>query len=209
VGVIADERFTPFSDRTERPAMYATYRQSPTPFQILVVRSGIDARTLGEPVRKAIAELNPDQALSEVLTLDEVMAESAAPDRLRATLIGVFAVVAALLAAIGVYGVIAFSVGRRTREIGIRKALGASMANLQWLIARDLAVLAGAGAAVGIGASLGASRLIAGFLFGISATDPATIAGTALLIVGLAAIAAYLPTRRIVEVDPIVALRAE
>jgi ABC-type antimicrobial peptide transport system permease subunit len=113
------------------------------------------------------------------------------------------------LAAIGVYGVIAFAVGQRTREIGIRRALGASVANLQWLVARDLVVLGGAGTLLGIGVSIGASRLLSGFLFGISATDPTTIAVASLLIGLLSALGAYLPTRAIVAIDPIVALRAE
>jgi putative ABC transport system permease protein len=143
------------------------------------------------------------------MTLDEVMAESESSDCLRTTLVGAFGLVATLLSAIGVYGVIAFAVGQRTREIGIRKALGASVANLQWLVARDLAGLAGAGVVIGVGASIGVSRLLAGFLFGVTATDPTTILGTMLLIAGLSAGAAYLPTRRIVDVDPAVALRAE
>jgi putative ABC transport system permease protein len=209
VGVIADERFTAFSDATERPAMYVSYEQSPTPFQLLVVRSTVDVTSMGEPVRKAVAEINREQALSDVMTLDQVMAESESSDRLRTTLIGTFAMVATFLSAIGVYGVIAFSVGQRTRELGIRKALGASVANLQWLVARDLVGLAGAGVAIGVGASIGVSRLLAGFLFGVSATDPTTVVGTTLLIAGLSAGAAYLPTRRIVDVDPALALRAE
>lgn len=209
VGVIANERFTPFSDGTERPAMYVSYAQSPTPFQLLVVRSTVDVTSMREPVRKAVAEINRDQALSEVLTLDQVMAESESPDRLRTTLLGTFALVATGLAAIGVYGVIAFTVGQRTREIGIRRALGASVANLQWLVARDLAVLGGAGTLLGVGVSIGVSRLLSGFLFGISATDPATIVGATVLIGGLSALGAYLPTRTIATIDPILALRAE
>ena len=209
VGVIANERFTPFDDPTERPAMYVSYQQSPTPFQLLVVRSTIDVAALREPVRKAVTTVNRDQALSEVMTLDEVMAESESSDRLRTSLIGAFALVALLLSAIGVYSVIAFTVGQRTREIGIRKALGASNANLQWLIARDLASLAGAGALIGVAGSVGISRFLAGFLFGTSATDPAAIGGTTLLIACLSALSAYLPTRGIVKVDATEALRAE
>jgi predicted permease len=209
VGVIADERFTPFSDGTERAAMYVSYAQSPTPFQLLVIRSTVDVRSMREPVRKAIAGINRDQALSDVLTLDEVMAESESPDRLRTTLLGAFALVATALAAIGVYGVIAFTVGQRTREIGIRRALGASVANLQWLVARDLAVLGAVGTLLGIGVSIGASRLLSGFLFGISATDPATIVSASVLITVLSALGAYLPTRSIITIDPMVALRAD
>jgi putative ABC transport system permease protein len=164
---------------------------------------------LREPVRKAVAAVNRGQALSDVLTLDEVMAESESPDRLRTTLIGTFALVATLLSTIGVYSVIAFTVGQRTREIGIRKALGASNANLQWLIARDLVRLAVAGALVGIAGSVGLGRFLAGFLFGTSATDPVTIAATTLLIGALSALGAYLPTRGIVKVDPNEALRAD
>jgi len=209
VGVIADERMTSFDDTTEHPAMYVSYEQSPTPFQQLIVRSAVDVTTLREPLRKAIAEINRDQALSDVKTLDEVLAESMSPDRLRTVLVGTFALVAMLLAGIGVYGVITFSVGQRAREIGIRKALGASVANLQWLIARDVVTLAGAGLLVGVGCAFGVSRLLSGFLFGIGATDPLTVIGTALLIAGLSTLAAYVPTRSIVSVDPMIALRAE
>jgi predicted permease len=209
VGVIANERFTPFDDPTERPAMYVSYQQSPTPFQLLVVRSTIDVTALREPVRKAVAAVNREQALADVMTLDEVMAESESPDRLRTNLIGTFALVAMLLSTIGVYSVIAFTVGQRTREIGIRKALGASDGNLQWLIARDLASLAGMGALIGIAGSVAMSRFLAGFLFGTSATDPAAIGGTTLLIAGLSALGAYLPTRGIVKIDATEALRTE
>jgi predicted permease len=209
VGVIADERFTSFDDPTERPAMYVSYKQSPTPFQLLVVRSRVDAASMREPLRKAVADVSRDQALSDLLTLDEVIAESESPDRLRTTLVGTFAVIAIVLSAIGVYGVIAFTVGQRTREIGIRKALGATAANLQWLVARDLLVLAAVGLLAGVGLSLAAGRFLAGFLFGISATDPATLAGTSALIAALAAGAAYLPTRRIAAVDPMTALKAD
>ena len=208
VGIIADERFTPFDDATERPAMYVSYRQSPTPFQLLVVRSSV-AAAMTEQVRKAVSEINREQAFSDVMTLDQVMAESESSDRLRTSLIGTFALVAAFLSAIGVYGAIAFNIGQRTREIGIRKALGATVGNLQWLVARDLLALAGAGGIAGVLVSIGVSRLLAGFLFGISATDPPTLAGTTCVIAGLCAVAAYLPTRRIVRVDPSEALRAE
>jgi ABC-type antimicrobial peptide transport system permease subunit len=189
--------------------MYVSYQQSPTPFQQLVVRAGADAASMREPVRKAVAEISRDQALADVLTLDEVIAESESSDRLRAVLVGTFALVACLLSAIGVYGVIAFTIGQRRREIGIRKALGASVANLQWLVARELMALACAGAAIGVGGSLGLSRLLGGFLFGISATDPGTILTTTLVIAGLCALAAYIPTRAIARVDPMIALRAE
>jgi putative ABC transport system permease protein len=209
VGIIADERMTSFDDPTEHPAMYVSYEQSPTPFQQLVVRAAVDVAPLHEPLRKALAEIDRNQVLSDVKTLDEVLAETMSPDRLRTRLIGTFALVAIFLSGIGVYGVIAFSVGQRTRELGIRKALGASVANLQWLVARDVVTLAGAGLLVGIGCTFGASRLLSGFLFGVGATDPVTLAAAAVSIAGLAALAAYVPSRRVVRVDPMIALRAE
>jgi predicted permease len=209
VGVIADERMTTFSDTREHPAIYVSYEQSPTPFQQLVVRAGADAASLSEPLRKAIAGINHDQALSDVKTLDDVLAESMSPDRLRTMLVGTFALVAMLLTGIGVYGVIAFSVGQRTREIGIRKALGASVANLQWLIARDVVTLAGAGLLFGVGCTFGVSRLLSGFLFGIRATDPITVVTAAASIAGLSILAAYVPSRSIVTVDPMLTLRVE
>jgi ABC-type antimicrobial peptide transport system permease subunit len=186
-----------------------SYEQSPTPFQQLVVRAAEDVTALREPLRKAIAEINRDQPLPDMKTLDDVLTESMSSDRLRTMLVGTFALVAILLSGIGVFGVITFSVGRRTREIGIRKALGASVANVQWLVARDVLTVAGAGLLAGVGCTFGVSRLLSGFLFGISASDPFTVVGTAVAIAGLATLAAYVPSRRIVNVDPMLSLRAE
>ena len=126
-----------------------------------------------------------------------------------AKLSAIFGGLAALLAAVGQYGVIAFSVARRTREIGLRVALGAGGAQIQWLVLREVLALIATGVAIGIPAALAATRLAKSMLFGVAPNDAATLAGAALLMGAIALLAGYLPTRRATQVDPMVALRCE
>ena len=124
-------------------------------------------------------------------------------------LVGVFAATALVLAAVGIYGVVAFSVTRRTQEIGIRMSLGAQRGNILSLVLGEGARMAAFGVVIGIGASLAVTRLMSSLLFGVSATDPLTFAGVAILLSGVALLASYIPARRAMHVDPLVALRYE
>jgi putative ABC transport system permease protein len=141
--------------------------------------------------------------------MEDRVADVFAPRRFNMLLFSVFALVALLLAVIRIYGVIAYSVAQRTYEIGIRMALGATSRDVLWLIVRQGLLLALIGVAVGTGAALALTRILKNLLFGVSATDPATFVGIALLLVGVAMIASYIPARRATKVDPLQALRHE
>jgi putative ABC transport system permease protein len=156
-----------------------------------------------------VHEINKDQTLTEVKLLEQIKAESMASNRLRSMLLAVFASIAVLLAAIGIYGVISYSVEQRTREIGIRAALGASRGDLLRLVLRSGMLMAGAGLVLGLGGAFGLTRLLANLLFGVGERDPMTILAVAGILTCVALLACYIPARRATKVDPMVALRYE
>jgi putative ABC transport system permease protein len=169
----------------------------------------VAATTLEEPIRKSIAAVDRDQAVADVKTIEQRETEDVASDRLRSILLTAFAAVASVLTALGIYGVIAFGVLQRTREIGIRAALGARSSNLLRLVLGQAAMTVMLGLVIGVAAALAASRLIAAFLFGVVPSDPRTLASVAGLLAVVAAVASYLPARQAVKVDPLVALKSE
>jgi putative ABC transport system permease protein len=160
-------------------------------------------------IKQAVAEVDPTQPITNILTMDEVLARSIGDWRFYMQLLGLFAAVAILLAAVGIYGVMAYSVNERTHEFGVRMALGAHRADVLGLVAKLALKLTGIGVAVGIALALGLTRLISSFLFGVKPTDPITYAAVALAIIGVALLACYIPARRATKVDPLVALRYE
>jgi ABC-type antimicrobial peptide transport system permease subunit len=160
-------------------------------------------------VRREAESIDPEVKIYHIRTLESQLDWLLWNERLVAWLSSIFGALAALLAAIGLYGVIAFSVARRTPEIGLRMALGAGRRQIQRLVLRDVMVLVGAGAAMGIPAALALTRLAKSLLFGVAPNDPATLAGAALLMGAVALLAGYLPARRATRVDPMVALRCE
>jgi predicted permease len=172
-------------------------------------------RTEGDPagvmgsVRRAVEEVDPREVVYNVQTMDEVVSNSFAARRLSMILLGVFAALALVLACVGIYGVISYLVGQRTHEIGVRMALGAQPGDVLRLVIGHGARMALIGVAIGIGAALGLTRLMANQLFGVSAHDPLTFAGVALLLMIVAVAACYIPARRAMRVDPMVALRHE
>jgi predicted permease len=172
-------------------------------------------RTEGDPtavmgsVRRAVEEIDPREVVYNVQTMDEVVSNSFAARRLSMILLGVFAALALVLACVGIYGVISYLVGQRTHEIGVRLALGAQRGDVLRLVIGHGARMALIGVAIGIGAALGLTRLMANQLFGVSAHDPLTFAGVAMLLIIVAVAACYIPARRALRVDPIIALRCE
>jgi putative ABC transport system permease protein len=160
-------------------------------------------------VRNEVAAIDRDQPVSNILTMDQRIADSVAPRRFNMFLLGLFAALALLLAAIGIYGIMAFSVAQRTHEIGVRMALGAGSGDVLKLVLRNGFKLALIGIVVGLAAAWAATRLMSTLLYGVSATDPATFLIDALLLAGVALLGCYLPARRATKVDPLVALRYE
>jgi predicted permease len=209
VGVVADEKVDNLGGRGDNPGVYVSNEQSPVFFQALVVRTAMNPSGLKQALTKAIHEINKDQTLTEVKTLEQIKAESMASNRLQSMLLTVFAAIAVLLAAIGIYGVISYSVEQRTHEIGIRAALGASKGDLLGLILRSGMLMAGIGLVVGFAGAFGLTRLLANLLFGVGERDPITIGAVAALLTCVALLACYIPARRATRVDPMVALRYE
>jgi ABC-type antimicrobial peptide transport system permease subunit len=174
-----------------------------------VVRVKGRATDLIPSARGVLHALDPTLPSDGVATMSELIGHALSALRLASTLIGVFGLVALSLAGIGLYGVMAWTVSRRTREIGVRMALGARGADVLKLILKQGALLVGIGVTAGLGAALIATRLVEGLLYGVSRNDPATFAVVALLLAGAALLACYVPARRSTKVDPMVALRCE
>jgi putative ABC transport system permease protein len=209
VGVITDEKVTNLDATNDNPGMYVTNEQSPTFFEALVVRAAMDPSLLQQAIRRAVHDIDKDQTLTDIKTLEQIKSESMAPNRLRSLLLAVFAGIALLLSALGIYGVISYAVVQRTHELGIRAALGASTRNLLGLVLQSGLVMTSAGLVLGFAGAFGVTRLLATLLFGVGAQDPATLVAVAGILAGVALLACYVPAHRASKVDPVVALRYE
>lgn len=209
VGVVADERITNLDDKQDRPGIYVTNEQSPVYFGGLVIRASNQPSQLENAIRKSVYGLNKDQPLTDVKLLEQIKSESMASDRLRSILLGVFAGIALLLSAVGIYGVISYSVTQRTAEIGIRAALGASRGNLLSLILRQGILMIGTGLTLGLLGAFGLTRLLASLLFGVGVWDPLTILSVAGILISVGLLACYIPAHQATKVDAAVALRYE
>jgi putative ABC transport system permease protein len=214
VGVVADVRHNgvtaPIKEKFYRP--HAQFHRSTgfAPSNMnLVVRAEGDPRALAAPLRALVRELDPSLPLAGVRPMSEVVAGALATPRLAGWLLGLFALLALALSAIGLYGLLAYLVSRREAEIGIRIAIGAQQASVLWLVLGQALRLVGAGLALGVLASLALTRLIGGLLHGVTPHDPASFAAAPLALLAAAMLASYLPARRAARVDPSVALRAE
>jgi putative ABC transport system permease protein len=175
----------------------------------LMARTSVRPEAMADAVRKTVWSLDPDQPILQLGTMQARLDEIYAPRRFNMLLFGVFALVALLLAVVGIYGVLAYAVTQRTHEIGIRLALGAKTRDVLWLIVRQGLALTFIGVALGLGGALALTRVIQNLLFGVSATDPVTFVGIALLLISVACVASFIPARRATKVDPLVALRHE
>jgi putative ABC transport system permease protein len=218
VGVVGDVRqWGPRGDPF--PIMYGSYRQhvweypgglySGHLWKNFVIRTASDPLKLIASVQRIVAQADKNQVVFNFESMEQRLSDVLAPQRFWMRLFGIFAGLAVILAAIGIYGVMSYSVSQRTHEIGIRMALGADRGDVLRLVMKRGLVLALIGVAIGIGGVLALTRLISGFLYGVTATDPVTFAAVALVLIGVALLASYIPARRAIKVDPLVALRYE
>jgi putative ABC transport system permease protein len=209
VGIVGDVRDRAL-DATPQPTVYASYLQRPgsTSSFSYVLRGTVGAGALGSEARRVVAGIAPD-APPRIRTIEEIVAAPLASRRFTLTLLAAFGGMAMLLAALGIYGIASYNVTQRTREMGIRLALGSTAGRVLGLVVRQGAVLALVGVGIGTGAAYLLTRFIAHQLYGVQPTDPLTFAGAVVFLVGVALAAAYLPARRAARVDPMIALRAE
>jgi len=208
VGVVGDTRRTGF-DAEIRPETYLPYSQTPDRSMYLVVRAASSPMPVIQPVRDAVWAIDKDQAVFSVETMDQLLSEMMAQRRFNMLLLAIFAGAALILAAVGIYGVMSYSVTQRTHEIGVRIALGAGRATVLRQVAGQGMMLAAAGIGLGLAGSLALTRLMAGLLFEVHATDPVTFVLIPLLLGGVALAASVIPARRAMKLDPILALRYE
>ena len=208
VGVVADVREHGL-DAAHPAEVYLPYAQFPFSSLDVLVRTAVPPRTLLPAATRVVAGLDPQLPVASVRTLDEIVARSVSEPRFYMVLLGAFAGTALFLAALGIFGVMSYAVVQRSREIGIRVALGAQPRAVLGMVLGHALLLASIGVAAGLVAAVAVSRVLAGLLFELSPTDPATLFGVAAILTGVAALASYLPARRATRVDPLIALRTE
>jgi putative ABC transport system permease protein len=208
VGVVRDVRHEGLETEPQ-PEMYVPDRQRPEREMNLVIRAAIDPASLAPAVRGAVSAIDPDQPVANIKPMSRLLADSVAKPRFNYVLLTVFAAVALILTITGVYGVMSYAVARRTREMGIRLALGARGADVLKLVIRQGMKPVIAGVALGLAGAYALTRVMATLLFGVSPTDPTVFIGVAALLATVALLACYLPARRAMKIDPVVALRRE
>jgi putative ABC transport system permease protein len=211
VGVAADARLR---DRTGRHAVnlgdvYLAMQQAPNRSTALILRTGGNPSALAPVARQIVREIDPALPISDLRTVDELMADEERSARAAGVLMGLFSVVGLLLASLGIYAVLAYGVSRRTREIGVRMALGARPGDVVRMVMREGAWLVVWGLVLGVAASLALARLLAGLLYGVEPADAGALAAAAGILAAVAMVACYLPARRATRVAPSVALRSE
>jgi putative ABC transport system permease protein len=208
VGVIGDEKIGGPED-VQSAGVYVSNEQSPVYGMVLNIRASVNPMTLQTPITAAIRSVNKNQAISDVRSVDQIRDQSMGGRRLVSILLGTFATVALVLAGIGIYGVISYNVAQRTREMGIRAALGATERSLLRLILDRGVRLTLIGLAIGVAGAIGLTRLMATLLYGVGARDPVTMVSVGVILAGVAIAASYVPARRATRVDPVIALRYE
>jgi predicted permease len=208
VGVARDSKYRTLGE-VARPYVYLPLQQSYDPKMTLVVRTTGEPSSITPVIREQIRALNANLPIADVQTLRQQIELTLLPSRIAAWVLGGFGLLALLLAGIGIYGVVSYGAAQRTREIGVRMALGASERDVLGLVLWDGLIVIGAGLAIGLLLAVAATRVIAAFLYGVGATDPLTFVMVPLLLGAVALVASYIPARRAVKVDPLVALRYE
>ncbi|MFP5284465.1 MAG: FtsX-like permease family protein [Thermoanaerobaculia bacterium] len=208
VGVVADVRHQALNEEPGSEAYWPQYQQPFTDFS-LVVRTDRDPASLPDAVREAVRSLDSNLPVDQIRTMEDLVALSLSQSRFKMVLLSLFAGLALALAAVGVYGVVSYSVTQRTHEIGIRMALGAERRGVLRLVVRQGMIVVLIGVAAGLALAFWGSRFLAGQVYGVSAKDPLTFLAVPLVLLAVALIANYLPARRATRVDPLVALRQE
>src|SRR4029453_13980725 len=209
VGVVGDTKAGALTGDGSAQIYVPHAQDSHWNFMGLVIRTAGDPAAFASTLRREVQALDKDQPVYSVRTMDDVVANSLGTRRVSMQLFTVFAIAALVLAAVGIYGAMAYSVTQRTQEIGIRMALGAQKSDVLRLVVRQGMTLAAIGVMAGLAGAFGLARVIANLLFGVGASDPATFIAISLLPLWVAFVACYLPARRATLVDPIEALRAE
>jgi predicted permease len=209
IGVVGHVKNTDLAGDLGKGRYYYSLLQRPLPFSTLVVRTKADPDGLANSIREAVLAVDPAQPVSQVKTLSDMVVDSLAARRFVVTVLAFFAAVALLMAGLGLYGVIGYSVAQRTQEIGVRMAVGAAGGDILRLVIAQGMRLAVAGAAIGLAASLALSRVLESQLFQVSAFDPLTLALMLAVLIGAALLGSYIPARRATRVDPLVAMRYE
>ena len=206
VGVVGDVRDVALS-RIPGPMMYVPFAQAPLYGGEVVVRSSLSAASVAAAIRQAVHSIDKNLPVTDVESFPDALGQSISRERFRTFLLGSFSAIALVLAAVGIFGVISYSASQRTHEIGIRMALGAQRRDILHLILGQGAKLALLGLGIGVVLALLLTRLIASLLYNVSATDPLTFGAVAIVLLGVAVTACYIPARRAMRVDPMVALR--
>ena len=209
VGIVGRVKMEGLNQDSNRVQGYLPFAQLAFSGMTVIVKGSGDPNQLMTSVRRQVAAIDPSQPIYNVRTMDEIRAQSVAPERLNLTLLSLFAGVALLLASVGIYGVMSYTVTQRTHEIGIRMAIGAQTQDVFKMVIGQGMKLVLIGVALGLAGAFGLTRLMTSMLFGVGPTDPATFASIAVLLAGVALVACYIPGRRATKVDPVVSLRYE
>jgi predicted permease len=212
VGVVGDSRTGRVSQAP--PFVYGAHAQVlamgfGSSQMVVMLKTSVPAESLAPDLRRAAAAVDPNVSAANLITMDRFLADLLAADRLTVTVLGVSSILALLLVAIGLYGLLAYVVAQRTREFGIRLALGAGAANLKSIVLREALALTGAGLLLGVVGALAVTRLTSSFLVGVTTADPASMGATMATVIGVALAAAYVPAMRATRADPVVAMRTE
>jgi putative ABC transport system permease protein len=208
VGIINDVRYTSL-DAAPLAELYIPHAQHPVDGLTMVIRTKGNPRLAIPEARAVLKQLDPNLPLASIATMEEIVAESVAARRFSLILLAGFAGIALLLAAIGIYGVLSYTVGQRTREIGVRMAMGAPRSHVLRLVVGEGVMLVAVGLAIGVVATRAATGLMRGLLYEVQPSDPTTLMLVGVVLAFVAMAASYLPARRAAAVDPVTALRAE
>jgi predicted permease len=209
VGVVAHVNHSDLAGDTGKGVYYYCLYQQPLPMASILLKTQGDPASLASAIRQAVLEVDPNQPVSRLKAMQDMVQNSLAPRRFAVRLLGFFAMVALFMSALGLYGVISYSVAQRTQEIGLRMALGAQSRSLLAMVVGQGLRLAAVGVVIGLILAMACSQMLQSQFFGVSAFDPLTFASIAAVLLGAASLASYLPARRAANVDPLRALRYE